>query len=144
MHPEAPPQSDAPRRPDAVAGEGEPPTPGAPDQHAPDAAESDLAQYHDLLRRDATEVAQLLKDLLINVTAFFRDPEAFEELRHQAIAPLLQAKPTEEPVRAWVAGCATGEEAYSLALLLAEEVAAARKHCAVQVPRWTSSVAAIS
>jgi two-component system, chemotaxis family, CheB/CheR fusion protein len=94
---------------------------------------ADLAQYRDLLRRDAQEVGQLLKDLLINVTAFFRDAETFEELRQIAIGPMITAKPTEEPVRAWVAGCASGEEAYSLAILLAEAVAAAGKRCPVQV-----------
>jgi len=94
---------------------------------------SDIAQYHQLLHRDANEVAQLFTDLLINVTGFFRDAEAFEELRRKAIVPLIQAKPTEEPVRAWVAGCASGEEAYSLALLLMEEVAAACERCPVQV-----------
>jgi two-component system CheB/CheR fusion protein len=94
---------------------------------------SDMAQYCALLKRDVTEIGRLLTDLLINVTAFFRDAEAFEELRHKAIAPLVQAKPPEEPVRAWVAGCSSGEEAYSLALLLEEEVAAAGKRNAVQV-----------
>ena len=53
---------------------------------------ADMAQYGALLAQDAGEVAQLLKDLLINVTAFFRDAEAFEELRHKAIAPLVEAK----------------------------------------------------
>ena len=75
----------------------------------------------------------MLKDLLINVTSFFRDAEAFEELRQKAIAPLVEAKQTDEPLRVWVAGCASGEEAYSLAMLLMEEVAAARKNCPVQV-----------
>ena len=78
--------------------------------------------------QDANEVSQLLKDLLINVTSFFRDPEAFEELRQQAIVPLVQAKQTDEPLRVWVPGCGEfGEEAYSLAMLLMEEIAAAHK-----------------
>ncbi len=94
---------------------------------------SDLARYTDLLRQDAHEVNQLHKDLLINVTAFFRDAEAFEELRLQAIAPLVAAKQTDEPLRVWVPACSSGEEAYSVAMLLVEEVAAARKHCPVQV-----------
>ena len=94
---------------------------------------SDMAQYSDLLRQDADEVSQLLKDLLINVTAFFRDAEAFEELRRKVIAPLVEARPTDEPLRVWVPGCSSGEEAYSLAMLLMEEMAAARKNCPVQV-----------
>ena len=94
---------------------------------------ADVAEYSGLLSQDADEVSQLLKDLLINVTSFFRDPEAFEELRQQAIVPLVQAKQADEPLRVWVPGCASGEEAYSLAILLMEEIAAAHKNCAVQV-----------
>jgi len=92
-----------------------------------------LARYHDLLLHDADEVNKLFTDLLINVTSFFRDPEALEELRQKAIAPLLRAKQSDEPVRIWIAGCATGEEAYTLAILLREEVTAAGKNNAVQV-----------
>ncbi len=93
----------------------------------------DVAQYSSLLSQDTHEVHELLKDLLINVTSFFRDAEAFEELRQKVIRPLVEAKPTDEPFRVWVPGCASGEEAYSLAILLMEEVAAANKHCAIQV-----------
>lgn len=93
----------------------------------------DLVRYYDLLRRDPNEMSQLFKDLLINVTSFFRDAEAFEDLRQKAVAPLVRAKQTDEPLRIWVAGCASGEEAYSLAMLLREEVVAARKNCPVQV-----------
>ena len=94
---------------------------------------SDLARYYDLLRQDTGEVNELFKDLLINVTSFFRDAEAFEELRQAVIAPLVRAKQSDEPLRVWVPGCASGEEAYSLAMLLMEEVTAARKNCPVQV-----------
>ena len=74
------------------------------------------------------------KDLLINVTAFFRDAEAFEELRQQGHrAAGRRPSRRDEPLRVWVAGCSSGEEAYSLAMLLMEEVAAARKNCPVQV-----------
>jgi len=93
----------------------------------------DLARYYDLLRQDTDEVSQLFKDLLINVTSFFRDSEVFKELYQKAIAPLVRAKQTNEPLRVWVAGCASGEEAYSLAILLMEELTAARKNCPVQV-----------
>jgi two-component system, chemotaxis family, CheB/CheR fusion protein len=94
---------------------------------------SDMAQYSGMLRQDADEVSQLHKDLLIKVTAFFRDAEAFEELRIQAIRPLVQSKHTDDPVRVWAPGCASGEEAYSLAMLLMEEVTAARKNCPVHI-----------
>lgn len=92
-----------------------------------------VAQYVALLRRDAGEAKLLFRDLLINVTSFFRDPEAFEELRDQAVAPMVQAKPNSEPVRVWVPACSTGEEAYSLAMLLMEELAKAAKTCPLQV-----------
>ena len=100
---------------------------------------SDMAQYSDLLSQDADEVSQLLKDLLINVTSFFRDAEAFEELRQKAIVPLVQAKQADEPLRVWVPGCASGEEAYSLAMLLMEEMAAAAKTAACRYSPRTST-----
>jgi two-component system CheB/CheR fusion protein len=66
-------------------------------------------------------------------TAFFRDAEAFEELRHDAIAPLVRARHTDDPVRVWVPGCSSGEEAYSIAMLLREDLETAQKHCELQV-----------
>jgi two-component system CheB/CheR fusion protein len=93
----------------------------------------DLPRYYDLLRQDTDEVNQLFLDLLINVTSFFRDAEAFEELNRKAIAPLVRSKRNDEPLRVWVTGCASGEEAYSLAILLMEEITAARKNCPVQI-----------
>ena len=60
----------------------------------------------------------LYRDLLIEVTRFFRDEEAFQVLEEQVLPELLQREPRELPLRLWVAGCATGEEAYSLAILL--------------------------
>ncbi len=93
----------------------------------------DMAQYYDIVRNDADELRQLFKDLLINVTSFFRDPEAFEELRQKVVSPLVKAKQTNEPLRVWVAGCSSGEEAFTLAMLLTEEVAAGGKNCPVQI-----------
>ena len=58
--------------------------------------------------------------MLISVTNFFRDREAFEVLEREVIPVLMDGRPPDEPLRAWVAGCATGEEAYSLAILLRE------------------------
>ena len=94
---------------------------------------TEMARYYDLLHRDTNEITQLFKDLLINVTSFFRDPEAFEELREKAIAPLVKSRHNNEPLRVWVAGCASGEEAFSLAMLMTEEVTAAGKNCPVQI-----------
>ena len=68
----------------------------------------------------ANELDVLYRDLLIGVTRFFRDEEAFEVLEEQVLPELLQREPRDAPLRLWVAGCATGEEAYSLAILLHE------------------------
>ncbi|HSN86306.1 MAG TPA: chemotaxis protein CheB, partial [Thermoanaerobaculia bacterium] len=75
--------------------------------------------YLERLRQEPKEVDQLFQDLLIGVTHFFRDPEAFEVLARKIIPRLFDRDP-DEPVRVWVAGCATGEEAYSLGILLRE------------------------
>jgi two-component system CheB/CheR fusion protein len=94
---------------------------------------NDIADYYHFLSGHPDELAKLSKDMLIGVTSFFRDPEAFEELRDKVIAPLVQEKNNAEPLRAWVAGCATGEEAYSVVMLLMEEMARARKSFRLQV-----------
>lgn len=81
----------------------------------------DLGAYAQLLRDEAAEAAALLKELLISVTHFFRDPEAFAVLEQKIVPRLFeQRRPEAHMVRAWVAGCATGEEAYSIGVLLAE------------------------
>ncbi len=67
------------------------------------------------------EIPALFSDLLISVTTFFRDPEAYEVLRQSVIPRLFDGKDASDTVRVWTAGCATGEEAYSIAMLLAEE-----------------------
>lgn len=76
--------------------------------------------YARYLKENASEAQMLLKELLINVTSFFRDPEAFAVLRKEILLQLLADKAPEHPFRVWVAGCATGEEAYSIAILLQE------------------------
>lgn len=80
----------------------------------------DLDQYAERLRDDPYELNLLYHDLLIGVTAFFRDAETFERLEHDILPGLIERAPETEEIRAWVAGCATGEEAYSLAILLHE------------------------
>ncbi|MEW6440545.1 MAG: PAS domain S-box protein [bacterium] len=94
---------------------------------------SEISRYVARLQRDPGEVKQLVRDLLINVTAFFREPEAFDEVRDLVVAPLVRTRPANEPLRVWVPACATGEEAYSLAILLLEELAKASKNCPLQV-----------
>jgi two-component system CheB/CheR fusion protein len=80
-----------------------------------------VAEYLDLLRADADEAHVLVKDFLISVTNFFRDPDAFEALLAPPHLPrLIEETPPGRPLRVWVPGCATGEEAYSLAILLCE------------------------
>jgi len=80
----------------------------------------DLPAYRDLLRDNIAETRPLLKDMLISVTNFFRDREAFEALERIAIPAIFEGKSTGDQVRVWVPGCATGEEAYSIAILLEE------------------------
>src|SRR5688572_23438782 len=93
----------------------------------------EISDYYRFLAEQPAELTKLSQDVLIGVTSFFRDPQAFEELRDKVIAPLVQEKNHAEPLRAWVAGCATGEEAYSIVMLLMEEMARARKSFRLQV-----------
>ncbi|HYV11644.1 MAG TPA: CheR family methyltransferase [Pyrinomonadaceae bacterium] len=82
-----------------------------------------LKDYADYLRTHSDEISELVKAFLIKVTGFFRDPEAFEFLRSTIIPELIdRSKSNGRTLRFWSAGCATGEEAYSLALLLADQL----------------------
>jgi len=84
---------------------------------------ANLRDYADYLRAHPDEVSELVKVFLIKVTGFFRDPEAFESLRSTIIPELIdRSKENGRTLRLWSAGCATGEEAYSLALLLADQL----------------------
>ena len=82
----------------------------------------DLPSYALFIRQEPDEARALLKDLLISVTNFFRDVVPFEALEKHVIPKLFEGKGPKDHVRVWVAGCATGEEAYSIAMLLAEHV----------------------
>jgi two-component system, chemotaxis family, CheB/CheR fusion protein len=82
----------------------------------------DLPSYTAFLNEHPDEIHSLLKDLLISVTNFFRDLKTFEILESEVLPPIFKEKKTGEEVRIWVAGCATGEEAYSIAILCAERV----------------------
>jgi len=81
----------------------------------------DLPAYYDYLRDKSEESQALLGDLLISVTTFFRDSDTFKTLAAQVIPKLFDAKEASDTIRVWVPGCATGEEAYSVAILLLEE-----------------------
>ncbi len=80
-----------------------------------------LGDYLELLRTRRDEVQQLFEDMLITVSEFFRDPEVFDYLERELLPRLFAGKGPEEAVRLWSVGCATGEEAYSLAMLLLEQ-----------------------
>ena len=90
-------------------------------------AQPDLAAYYNFLQGHPDETEALLGDMLIGVTNFFRDREAFEALERDVIPNLVKSLedsvPHREQVRIWSAGCSTGEEAYSLAMLVAEQLA---------------------
>jgi len=92
-----------------------------------------FSEYVHLLQEKPQEVEQLFKELLIGVTKFFRDAEAFALLEEKYLPQLLQHKQDGDYVRAWVAGCSTGEEAYSIAILLQKAVEKLDKHLKVQV-----------
>ena len=79
-----------------------------------------VADYLEHLRADRGEATRLFRDLLIGVTQFFRDPDAFAALASKAIPQILQGRTADDEIRIWVPGCATGEEAYSLAMLFQE------------------------
>jgi two-component system CheB/CheR fusion protein len=81
----------------------------------------DLPSYAAYIEHHPDETTALLKDLLISVTNFFRDSKAFEVMEKDILPRLIKSKTSEEQLRIWVAGCATGEEAYSLAMLCADK-----------------------
>ena len=81
-------------------------------------ARQSLPEYRDYLIEHPDEIDGLLQDLLISVTNFFRDREAFETLDREVIPRLYEGRDADQPIRVWAAGCATGEEAYSLAMQL--------------------------
>jgi two-component system CheB/CheR fusion protein len=92
-----------------------------------------LGDYLDLIQSHPEELEALDKDLLISVTMFFREPEVWEALHEMAIPKLVDRCTENQPVRIWVPGCATGEEAYSLAIMLLEESEGRKRECPVQI-----------
>ncbi len=92
-----------------------------------------LAEYEQFLRRDPQEVQALFKDLTITVTGFFRDPDAWQVLTDEVIVPLVQARQGGDTIRVWVPACASGEEAYTIAMLIAEQAEAAQKSFDVKI-----------
>jgi len=93
----------------------------------------DMAIYARFLKQNPAEVHALFNELLINVTSFFRDAEAFAVLKRDILPALLAEKPEASVFRVWVAGCASGEEAYSIAILLRELMDEAHNYFKVQI-----------
>ncbi len=85
------------------------------------------------LESDSSEVVALFRELLIGVTCFFRDPDAFESLRQNVVRKILENRGSQDPIRIWVPGCATGQEPYTLAMVMREEMERCRVSCEVQI-----------
>jgi two-component system, chemotaxis family, CheB/CheR fusion protein len=94
---------------------------------------TDVDQYVRVLQANPGEVRGLFRDLLIHVTRFFREPDSFVALAEHVFPKLIEGRSIEQPIRAWVCGCATGEEAYSLAILLVESLQKHQSDLRVQI-----------
>ncbi|MBL8428489.1 MAG: PAS domain-containing protein [Dechloromonas sp.] len=92
----------------------------------------DMDEYLILAERNPEEYNQLCKEILISVTAFFRDPLAFDALK-ESLGELLESKPARDEIRIWVPGCATGEEAYTIAIVLFELLGDKRNERKIQI-----------
>ena len=92
-----------------------------------------LELYVRYLQQNPLEVETLFRDLLIGVTNFFRDPDAFAALEKNVIPRLFEERPPDQSVRVWVPGCSTGEEAYSIAMLIRERMDALKQAFKVQI-----------
>ncbi len=102
-----------------------------------------VREYLDHLRGHPPEVEALRQDMLINVTRFFRDPEAFAVLRRKVLPSLMKKRSSLETLRIWVPGCATGEEAYSIAMCLLEFLGETGAHPPLQIFATDLSASAI-
>ena len=103
-----------------------------------------LSDYVDYLYESPEEVRILSKEVLIGVTNFFRDPDFFQSLKEKVIPEIILRSDPEEPVRAWAAGCSTGEEAYSIAILFSEVMEALKIHREVKIFATDLDVEAIN
>jgi two-component system CheB/CheR fusion protein len=92
-----------------------------------------MKEYLDLLVGDASELDHLVKDLLINVTSFFRDPKVFGFLADKTIPDLVRRHTLDRALRVWIAGCSTGEEAYTIAMLFHEAITASNQNIKLQI-----------
>ncbi len=92
-----------------------------------------LGHYAEFIRQHPDELAALFQDILINVTSFFREPATFEAIRSQVLPAIFKDRSPADPVRIWVPGCATGEEAYSIAICLNEYINEAGVSTQIQI-----------
>ncbi len=92
-----------------------------------------ISDYVKYLQKTPAEVDILFKDMLIGVTSFFRDPEAFQIIEEQIMPALLKSRSLDASIRIWTVGCSTGEEAYSLAILVSEAMEKMKHHLNIQI-----------
>jgi two-component system CheB/CheR fusion protein len=92
-----------------------------------------LNKYAQVLKQNPEEAQALADDIFIHVTSFFRDPECFQVLRKQVLAKLGLRRQADDPIRIWVAGCSSGEEVYSIAMLLLEELGDRANRIKIQI-----------
>lgn len=103
-----------------------------------------IENYAEYLQNTPTEVTALYHDVLIHVTSFFRDPETFDALSSNVFPAIVQDKSPKTPIRIWIAGCSTGEEAYSIAICLLEFLAARSTNLPIQIYATDISESAIA
>ena len=92
-----------------------------------------MEDYSEILGKNAAELEALYQDILINVTSFFRNPEAFSVLKETIFPKIVKHRASDEPIRIWTLGCSTGEEAYSIAITFAEFAGDNRDHIPAQI-----------
>ncbi len=102
-----------------------------------------LTDYIMFMQKNPLEIEALFKDLVIGVTSFFRDPQAYRVLEQEVLPGLLQGRKMDDPLRFWVVGCSTGEEAYSLAMIVSEAMERLKKFLTVQIFATDIDAAAI-
>ena len=93
----------------------------------------DISDYIRLLQKNGEEAQNLFKELLIGVTSFFRDPDAFAALKQKALPTILNQKNDDNPIRIWVPGCSSGEEVYSIAIVVKEYMEEHNSHYNIQI-----------
>jgi two-component system CheB/CheR fusion protein len=94
---------------------------------------SNLHDYRQFLKNNTEELEELYQEILIRVTSFFRDSEVYATLAEEVFPSLVNNRDPDDPIRVWVAGCSTGEEAYSIAICLLEYIETVRENPAIQI-----------